>query len=106
MNYKILILAASALLMGACSDREQDVSQEVGAETQTPEYVYGDQGDTSDTQDMIEGDGSETPNDNTVVDTRVDAGPANMDTPESDVMTEPMPEPDGSPETTGEATPQ
>ena len=112
MNFKIVLLAASALLMGACTDREQDVSQEVGAETGTPEYVYGEQDGNAETPDLSEGDGSEEPNDNAVVDTRVDTGPANIDTegsvptPEGDLTGEYGMEEDGSPETTSETTPQ
>ena len=112
MNFKIVLLAASALLMGACSDREQDVAQEVGTETQTPAYVQGEQDGTATTEDLIDGDGSEVPNDNAVVDTRVDTGPANTDlegsvpTPEGDLAGDYGMEEDGSPETTDEATPQ
>lgn len=112
MNYKILLLAASALLMGACSDREQDISQEVGTQTDTPAYVNSEQGGSAATQDLIDGDGSEEPNDNAVVDTRVDTGPANtemqgsMPAPQGNVSGMSGMEEDGSPETADEATPQ
>lgn len=112
MNYKILLLAASALLMGACSDHEQDVAQEVGTQTETPAYVQSEQDGSAATGDMIDGDGSEVQNDNAVVDTRVDTGPANTElegsvpTPEGDMTSDYGMEEDGSPETTDEATPQ
>ena len=80
MKIRIAILAASALVMGACGDRSEDISEQVGEETATPEYVYGDQDQGRQEMDLIEGDGSEVPNDNAVVDTRVDTGPANLDT--------------------------
>ena len=112
MNFKIVLLAASALLMGACGNTEQDVNDQVGVENNSPDYVYSEDGTTSQTPDLIEGDGSEELNDNTVVDTRVDAGPANMNTEggmmsEDDIDTDTMtPEQDGSPETMDETTPQ
>ncbi|MCH2457620.1 MAG: hypothetical protein MK186_06185 [Henriciella sp.] len=111
MNFKIVILAASALLMGACGDTEEDVNDQVGDQNSSPEYVYGDETAT-DTPDLIEGDGAEVANDNAVVDTRVDTGPANMEVEggmmsEDDVDTgEITPEQDGSPETMDETTPQ
>ena len=113
MNFKIVLLAASELLMGACGGPEQDVSEEVGQASSTPDYVHGEQSENTDGADMIEGDGSEVPNDNDIIDTRKDTGPANMDsegaipTPEDNLDTgETMPEQDGSPETMDETTPQ
>ena len=113
MNFKIVLLAASALLMGACGGPEQDVSEEVGQASSTPGYVHGEQSENNDGADMIEGDESEVPNDNAIIDTRQDTGPANMDsegaipTPEDNLDTgETMPEQDGSPETMDETTPQ
>ncbi|WP_018148254.1 hypothetical protein [Henriciella marina] len=113
MNFKIILLAASALLMGACGGNDQDVAQEVGEEVETPDYVYGEQTDDTEAPDLIEGDGSERPNDNAIVDTRQDTGPANLETeggiptPEDDLDTgSTMPMQDGSPETTDETTPQ
>ncbi|RIJ23624.1 hypothetical protein D1224_05005 [Henriciella barbarensis] len=111
MNFKIVILAASALLMGACGDTEQDVNDQVGDQASSPEYVYGEEA-TTETPDLIEGDGSEVANDNTVVGTRVDTGPANMEVEggmmsEDDIETgEMVREQDGSPETMDETTPQ
>lgn len=91
MNFKIILLAASALLMGACGNSEQDIQQEVGSETAAPEYVYGDESNAGETPDMIEGDSSEVPNDNPVVDTPQDTDGSMQD---------------GSPETMDETTPQ
>lgn len=112
MNYKILLLAASALLMGACGGQSDDVADSATPETTTPDYVYGEQEGDAATEDMIDGDGSETLNDNAVVDTRVDTGPANLDEPEGmpmpedDMTGDPAMEQDGSPETVDETTPQ
>lgn len=111
MNYKIIFLASAAILMGACSDREEDISQAVGDETATPAYVAGDENTANETTDMIEGDGSEVPNDNAVVDTMNDTGPANLDQeqPVEDDPTmrmETETDIEVSPETSNETSPQ
>lgn len=48
MNYKLLILASSALLMGACGDNDRDVNVEIDtpAETQS-DYVGAEDVDTA-----------------------------------------------------------
>lgn len=63
MNFKIFLLVASALLMGACGTEETVENQAATVENESPDYVYSDEAEqnaaTAETEMQLQTDTSD-----------------------------------------------